>query len=182
MTQSEERRFEAIVAPHFDALYRTAFRLTRSRDDAEDLVQDVCLRAYGRIAELEGVVDARAWLLRVQYRMFVDGARRRRRSPVQPVPGGTEIDGVAADDAGPEELAEHGRLEHRVTEAWQRLEPDQRALLALHVEGHSLAELETITGVSKNAVSARLHRARARLAKLMGHSFGSCAEPTRMES
>jgi RNA polymerase sigma factor (sigma-70 family) len=182
MTQSEERRFEAIVAPHFDALYRTAYRLTRSRDDAEDLVQDVCLRAYGRIAELEDVADARAWLMRVQYRLFIDGRRRRQRSPLRAVADGANLDAFAADGPGPDDLAEQNRIERRVEAAWHGLEPDQRALLALHVEGHSLSELEAITGVSKNALSARLHRARARLAKLMGHTFGGCAEPTRMES
>jgi RNA polymerase sigma factor (sigma-70 family) len=182
MTQSEECRFEAIVAPHFDALYRTAYRLTRSRDDAEDLVQEVCLKACGRIAELADVANARAWLMRVQYRLFIDGRRRRQRSPLRAVADGADLDALAAGGPGPDELAEQGRIERRVAAAWHGLEPDQRALLALHVEGHSLSELEAITGVSKNALSARLHRARARLAKLMGHTIGGCAEPTRMES
>lgn len=182
MTQSQTRQFEAIVGPYLEALYRTAFRLTRSRDDAEDLVQEACLRAYDRMAELEAVVDARAWLLRVQYHLFVDGTRRQRRSPVLPVPDGGTVESFAANGPAVEELIEHDRLEQRVERAWRELEPDQRGLLALHIEGYSLAELEAITGVSKNALSARLHRARTRLAKLIGYRFGRCAEPTRMES
>jgi DNA-directed RNA polymerase specialized sigma24 family protein len=50
---------------------------------------------------------------------------------------------------------------------WDRLDVEQRALLSLHAEGHDLAELAAIFGVNKNALSARLHRARQRLAKLL---------------
>ena len=43
--------FDRLIAPHFAALYRAGYRLTGNRPDAEDLVQEVCLRAYPRLAE-----------------------------------------------------------------------------------------------------------------------------------
>ena len=50
---------------------------------------------------------------------------------------------------------------------WDRLDAEQRALLSLHAEGHDLEELAAIFAVNKNALSARLHRARQRVAKLL---------------
>ena len=58
-------------------------------------------------------------------------------------------------------------MHDRVVAVWDRLEPEQRALLSLHAEGHGLEELVAIFGTNRNALSARLHRARLRLANLL---------------
>jgi RNA polymerase sigma factor (sigma-70 family) len=169
MADTAEQRFDAIVGPHFEALYRAAARLTRRRQDAEDLVQDVCLRAYSRLAEIEKVAQPLGWLLQVQYRLFVDSVRRRRRAPFVSMYG--DLDAVLSpgEEPSPEDVADGMRLQRSLERAWSHLEKEQRALLALHAEGYSLGELEAICGISRNAVSARLHRARAHLAKLLKH-------------
>jgi RNA polymerase sigma-70 factor (ECF subfamily) len=164
--QDRLRRFEALVGPHFDALYRAAIRLTRRRQDAEDLVQDVCLRAYAEVPALESIDYVLGWLLRIQYRLFVDGLRRRRRSPfVAGAASAEAVDAMACEGPGPEELTEAAAQRCRLEAAWRTLSADQRALLGLHAEGYGLAELERITGRSRNVLSARLHRARRRFAK-----------------
>ena len=165
---NSRQQFEALVAPHVEALYRAAFRLTRQSHDAEDLVQDVCLRAYSALDNLGTLDSVRGWLLRVQYRLFVDADRRRRRSPVNGhcMPGESE-DSWASDSPGPEDLAEATLQWRRMSAAWDCLSMEQRALLGLHAEGYSLAELEQITGRNRATLSARLHRARRRLAKLL---------------
>ena len=182
MADTGDRRFETIVGPHFEALYRAAARLTRSRQDAEDLVQDVCLRAYSRLAELERATQPLGWLLQVQYRLFLDAARRRRRAPFAPMP--VEPEALLSVGAEPalEDAADGMRLQQSVEKAWSCLEREQRALLALHAEGYSLGELEEICGISRNAVSARLHRARARLAKLLKHEPADHSLVVRTES
>jgi DNA-directed RNA polymerase specialized sigma24 family protein len=52
-------------------------------------------------------------------------------------------------------------------DAWQHLEKDQRALLALHAEGYTLEELHEITDLTTDVLKARLYRARVRLGKLL---------------
>jgi RNA polymerase sigma-70 factor (ECF subfamily) len=163
MGESLEQRFASLVQPHFAALYRAALRLTRRRPDAEDLVQEVCLKACTRLDDLSAVTSPRAWLLRALYHCFVDGARRRRRRPAAPLP----LDEAASDDPGPERIAEAGRMHERLAAVWHRLDAEQQTLLALHAEGNDLDELASIFGVNKNALSARLHRARQRLGKLL---------------
>jgi RNA polymerase sigma-70 factor (ECF subfamily) len=163
-----DSRFEALVEPHFEALHRAALRLTRRRHDAEDLVQEVCLRAYRELATLESLDNVRGWLLRVQYRVFVDTVRKRVRSRTDAA-GGDEIAALfASDEPGPEELTSAAYTQERLDKAWEQLTPEQRGLLALHAEGYGLAELEKLTGKNRNLLSARLHRARMRLAKLIG--------------
>jgi RNA polymerase sigma factor (sigma-70 family) len=182
MGNASTRRFTEILAPHFDALYRTAFRLTRNRQDAEDLVQEACLRAYSQLSSLEQADRPGAWLQRVQYRLFVDAVRHRRRSPFVPLADAAEVVKLTASETpGPEEAAD-GALRLRCLEqAWRHLEKDQRALLALHGEGYSLADLESIMGLSRNAIGVRLHRARARLARLMRSELDGGARLAQME-
>src|SRR5688572_26717803 len=169
MDASLEQRFATVVQPHFAALYRAALRLTRRRPDAEDLVQDVCLRACTRLEELQSVANPRAWLMRALYHLFVYTTRRRRlRSRLASLVGGGDEDAPAPNgEPDPERAADAHRMHERVVAVWDRLEPEQRALLSLHAEGHGLEELAVIFASNRNALSARLHRARLRLAKLL---------------
>jgi len=159
--------FARLIAPHADALFRAAYRLTGNRTDAEDLFQDVCLRALANLRTLEALERPKAWLLKIQYHVFVDGARRRDRSPLRAT--GDDLDAShASADPTLEEIAEGSLVERRILDAWSRLDTEQRALLALHVEGYTLAELESITDLSTDVLKARLYRARVRLGKLLG--------------
>lgn len=165
MKQPQHDELTALIAPHLHALFRAAYRLAGNRPDAEDLVQDVCVRAYAHVAALQAAAHPKAWLLKVQYRTFVDGIRRRGRSPLAT---GEDFDATRPSDApGPEDAAEGSLAEQRVLDAWRQLDKEQRALLALHVEGYSLAELEAITDLTTDVLKARLYRARVRLGKLL---------------
>src|SRR5512142_2485496 len=59
------RQFEEMVLPQLDALYRVALRLTSNREQAEDLVQETCLRAYRGFASFDGQ-NGRAWLFTIR--------------------------------------------------------------------------------------------------------------------
>jgi len=166
-SRQQVRYFDRVIGPHFDALYRAAMRLTRCHADAEDLVQDVVLRAMPELARLATLDAPLAWLLRVQYRLFVDGVRHRRRSPVDSADGHAILAGAASEAPGPEQLTEAALRQRQIARAWQQLPRGQRALLAMHAEGYSLGELEIMTGLSRNAIGVRLHRVRARLAQLL---------------
>jgi RNA polymerase sigma-70 factor (ECF subfamily) len=170
INRQQARRFDAVIRPHFDALYRAAMRLTRCREDAEDLVQEVVLRALPELTRLATLDSPRAWLLRVQYRLFVDGARRRSRSPIEAFEGDPVVASAASELPGPDRLAEHRQREQQLACVWHELPRQQRALLAMHAEGYSLGELEVMTGLSRNAIGVRLHRARARLAQLVSNA------------
>lgn len=183
MTDIAQNRFDRLIKPHFDALFRAAYRLTGNTPDAEDLVQDVCMRAFPKLDELQNLEYVKGYLLRVQYRLFVDSARRRRRSPLQPMSSEIEAsDHMISAEPGPDEHVDALLANERLQRVWPKLERAQQALLALHAEGYSLSELEHITGLSKNVLTARLHRARTRLAKLLKGKAESRLTLAQMEN
>lgn len=164
-------RFEALVRPHFGALFAAARRMTVSPHDAEDLLQEVCITAYERLDELEDIEYPRAWLLKVMYNRFIDGRRRSDRSPVDNAPTGAESqepDLSAAPGAGPEELVDRDQRVHRVLRAMRCLNADHCALIAMHdVEGVSIEELCRLTGLPAGTIKAQLHRTRMKLGRLL---------------
>lgn len=166
MPSTSHADFTAVIAPHLEALYRAAYRLTGQRPDAEDLVQDVCVRAYAHLGELKALEQPRSWLLRIEYRLFVDGVRRRKRSPLRAT--AEDLGALTpGDDPSPDEEAESSLAERRLLAALSRLDKAQRALLALHVEGYTLDEIRVMTDLSKDVLKARLYRARVRLGALL---------------
>jgi RNA polymerase sigma-70 factor (ECF subfamily) len=75
------RHFEQQMLPHLDALYRTAYSMTKNAGDAEDLVQDTYLRAYQFLDQFQGGTNARAWLFRIMTNLYINAYRRRTREP-----------------------------------------------------------------------------------------------------
>jgi RNA polymerase sigma factor (sigma-70 family) len=158
------RRFEILIEPHLDALFRAAYRLARNRADAEDLVQETCVRAYERIAELRDPQLIKPWLLRVMHNLFIDGVRRAHIASL--ASSGNE-DEAASSNAhpSPEESLNTAEREDQLHRAWLKLDRNHRALLALQAEGYSVPEISEITGVEVDALNARLYRARRNLAR-----------------
>jgi RNA polymerase sigma-70 factor (ECF subfamily) len=78
---ARRRDFEQQMLPHLDALYRTAYSMTKNAGDAEDLVQDTYLRAYQFFGQFQGGTNARAWLFRILTNLYINTYRRRTREP-----------------------------------------------------------------------------------------------------
>jgi RNA polymerase sigma factor (sigma-70 family) len=164
-------RFEELLRPHVDYLYRLAWRFTGNEADAEDLVQDLLLKLYPRAAELAALQSPRPWLARVLYRQYVDAVRQRSRRPPADLIAGDEdpLAELPAETDGPEAHAERGELQARLLRALARLNPEQRAVVAMHdIEGYTLEELEKILDTPIGTLKSRLHRARAALREALG--------------
>lgn len=158
--------FDQFVAPHLETLFRMAYRLVRNTADAQDLAQDTCVTACGNLSAVAAAESPLRWLLRVQHNRFIDAHRRRGRSPLV-CTDGAEIAALASDLPDPEQLLQQFQSEQLLEEAFLQLEGMQRTLLSLRAEGYDLPEIEAITGVERNVLSARLHRARLRLVQLV---------------
>ncbi len=168
---SHGSRFTHLVRPHFDALYGAARRLTSSPSDAEDLVQDVCLKAFESIDELEKIEFRRAWLLKVLYHLFVDRQRAKSRSPVDQADTGVDSfnpEDITRSGLRPDELLDRDARVETVVWAMGILDKDDCSLLALHsIEGYSLEELRDMTGLPTSTIKSRLHRTRSKLGRLL---------------
>jgi RNA polymerase sigma-70 factor (ECF subfamily) len=160
----DARRFALLIEPHLDALFRAAYRLARNRADAEDLVQEMCVRAFERIAEPRDPQLVKPWLLRVMHNLFIDGVRRARIVSLASS-GNDEEAASSAVHQSPEESLNAAQGEEQLHRAWLKLDRNHRALLALRAEGYSVQEISEITGVDGEALNARLYRARRSLAR-----------------
>lgn len=154
-------RFLDEIAPHRPALYRHCRGLTGSAFDAEDLVQDTCLKAFARLSEVHHELSSpRAYLFTIATRLWLNRLRRPLAAPLPP-----DERGVAAPVPLGPELRE--ALERLLSE----LPPRARAaLLLFDVWGLSLSETARTMATSVGAVKAALHRGRARLESLRGEA------------
>ena len=151
-------RLALLFDTHYDRLYRLARRLSRSADDALDLVQDTFLRVAGTpLVVPVGVRAEEAYLVRVLVNLRKDQWRKER------VRARHAERSVAADNSAGVEasLIAHGD----VWRALDTLAPRRRAVLVMHeLEGVSAAEIAALLGIAAVTVRWHLFRARRELA------------------
>ena len=163
--------FDQVVRPHFDRLYRLAWRLTGSRAEAEDLFQELLIKAFSMLDDLVDIDKPGSWLARVMYNLFVDQHRRFARQRMHLVDEGRLPRGglvEMASDADP--VADHERLEkfRRLEKALAQLKEEHRIVVLLHdTEGYKLQEIQDLLGVPEGTIKSRLHRARTRLRQIL---------------
>lgn len=163
--RTPDSQFEALLRPHLERLYRLAFRFTGSREDAEDLVQELCVRVFPKLAQLQTLDQPGPWLARALHNLFVDEVRRQGHSPVEAV---DELPEVASDDPGPEDQVLRELTLERLEAALARLSPEQRAVVAWHdIEGYTLEELANSRDLPLGTLKSRLHRGREALKRLL---------------
>ena len=163
--------FERLVRPHFDRLYRLAWRLAGAKAEAEDLFQELLLKAYGKLDDLVEIDDPGPWLCRVMYNLFIDERRRFARHRLHTVDegqlGGDGLEGMPGTDS-PVENNERLEKLKCLDRALAQLSDEHRVVVLLHdTEGYKLVEIEQLTGISVGTVKSRLHRARARLREIL---------------
>jgi RNA polymerase sigma-70 factor (ECF subfamily) len=173
MGDSSTDRFDALVAPHLGMLLRVAYRLTRNGSDAQDLVQDTCIAACENAKAMDAADHPERWLLRVLHNRFIDRARHQKRSPFVSLDEADAAAPLVCDRPGPEESLLRSDAELALVRAFMKLEDTQRTLLVLRAEGHDLAGIEAITGIPKDVLRARLHRARRSLARHLDQHSGA---------
>lgn len=159
--------WEELVRDHSDMVYRVALRLTGDRHDAEDLTQDVFVKAFRSIHTFEpGTL--RGWLHRITTNLFLDQARRRQRLRFDPMAEAAEW--VVSSQPQPEAVMTEGAFDHDVDRALAALPPDQRVAVVLcDIEGLSYEEIATILDIKVSAVRSRIHRGRERLRASLAH-------------
>lgn len=166
--QSEHAQFEKLMQPYLRQLYRLAYRFTGQQGEAEDLVQDMVVKLYPRMHELQEIEQPGPWLARVLYRHFIDRTRSRQRSPLHLVDDETVPDEHRDEATGPSENVENAILQNRLQQALSKLNEDQRVLLIMHdVEGYTLNEIHGMLDVSVGTLKSRLNRARSRLREIL---------------
>ena len=177
---------ETLMERYSARIYRVALGITRSHQEAEEVVQDVFLTLFRKIDMFEGRAALGTWL----YRVAANAALIKRRGkrvelevsledylPTFRDDGHREGDRamlVADWSATPESLLLSGEAREILDQALQRLPEHYRALLVLRdVEELSNEEVAEILGESVSSVKSRLHRARMALREILTRRLGA---------
>jgi RNA polymerase sigma-70 factor, ECF subfamily len=157
--------FEADAQRHLPSLYSFALKLSRCRDDAEDLVSDTYLRAIERWEQFRPGTNMRAWLFTILYHIFVS---RKRRIDAREVLSTDDPDMPMAfevvGDADPESAYYDSFIDEEIVGAIEALPAEYRAaVLMSDVHGMRYAEIAEKLGVPEGTVKSRLFRGRRML-------------------
>jgi RNA polymerase sigma-70 factor (ECF subfamily) len=185
----DEAAFRDLYLAHHDGLWRFAYTYVRSRDVAEELVQDVFLSLWGTRASWEVKTRARAWLFAAVRHLALNHLRHERvvaralggptpwAPPAQTqTPAGAfrvEASTMGAPPAGQQEAAEAQELDEAIARAIAELPERRRIAMTLRwKQDMSPLEIAGVLGTTPEAVRVLLTRARADLAPLLDRARG----------
>ena len=170
----DEEAFRRLVSSHSHELFRLAYRLTGSRENADDVVQEAFLRAYRSFHRFDARSRFGTWLHRIAVNCAMDHLRRAQREAGRRDPSADEttLERQASHEPGPERLAESGQIERQVERALEALSPIERSAFVLrHFEQLSIAEigrqLGSRTSATKHAVFRAVRKLRRELSPWM---------------
>ena len=154
--------FETLLSTRLDTLFRSAWAILGSEADARDATQDACLATWRQLPRLRDVERFDAWLSRILVNACL--AQLRKRARVREIPITLAHDRGDAAGADPAAIGEADAI----SRAFDRLEPEARAILVLHHLRHEpVSSIAAALGVPTGTVKWRLHAARAALQKAL---------------
>jgi RNA polymerase sigma-70 factor, ECF subfamily len=169
----DQEAFRRLVVSHSQDVFRLAHRLTGSRENADDVVQEAFLRAYRSLHRFDAKSRFGTWLHRIAVNCAMDHLRRAQREAGRRDPAAEEtLERQVSREPGPQRLAESGQIEHRVRSALATLSPIERSAFVLrHFEEQSIAEigrqLGSRTSATKHAVFRAVRKLRRELSPWM---------------
>lgn len=144
--------YRLLVERYSQSVFRLAFRITRNEQDAEDLVQDVFLKAYRAIDGFDGRSSFPTWIYRITANASLDVIRLRK--PV------TDVPDLRDRAPTPERLAVAGQIRQRLATAMDELSPQERAAFVMrHFENRPIAEIAESLSLRENATKHSIFRA-----------------------
>ena len=188
--------FDSQVMPYLDSLYNTAYRMTRSAEDAEDLVQETFFKAYKYYDKFEEGTNLKAWLFKILKNTFINNYRKKKLEPKSVEFSDIEdsFEKIVRHDPGEEPSDPESRflanvMDEGVKKALEALPSDYRMVVILaDLEDFSYKEIAEILECPVGTVMSRLYRGRKllekalmRYAKTHGYMRGAGPVRTRLK-
>jgi len=161
--------FERLSSAYADRLFMLLLRLLGDRGEAEDVAQEVMLRAWQGISRFQGRSSYFTWLYRIAVNEANRALEKRARRPTGIPIGERELQLPTSPADDPLRQAEASELRAALGRAIAELPPPLRIAIVLRdVEGLSTQEAAEIAGVGQAAFKSRLHQARLRVRAAIG--------------
>ena len=167
--RGDQTSFEPLVVRYQPRVFATARRYARREDEVEDIVQEVFVKAFQKLASYRAEAPFEHWLMRMAVRTCYDFLRRHQRNREMNFAELSDDEGEwlerlgAKGDASPDAAA----AKQLVGRLLEKLSPDARLVITLlEIEDRSVKEVAKLTGWSETLVKVRAFRARAQMRKL----------------
>jgi RNA polymerase sigma-70 factor (ECF subfamily) len=163
--QGDTNAFAYLIDKYKDMVFTLAFRIVKSREDAEEVAQDSFLKAYQKLDSFKGDSKFSTWLYSIVYRSSLTKIRKKKLDT-------TDIDSFVLDNHTEDhdfpqiEAIKNGEQEEYVKKAIENLgEKDALLITLFYLHNNSIEEIQEITDMSQSNVKVTLFRARKKLHK-----------------
>ncbi|MEN8157599.1 MAG: sigma-70 family RNA polymerase sigma factor [Bacteroidota bacterium] len=163
--------FKLLVMPYSDRIFRMAYRLMGSREEAEDIAQEVYLKLWGMRGELEKYRSIEALSIRITRNLCLDYLRRRKTNQEAMKYERIKGSGFSETPAESLERKEEAEVIHTLIAA---LPEPQRSLIHLrHLEGKEYEEIAEMVNMNVNAIRVSISRARKQMREMLEKRYSS---------
>jgi len=159
----DQNAYAALVDKHKDMVFTIAVKILRHREEAEEVAQDVFLKAFKALSSFKGDAKSSTWLYRIAYNTAISQSRRKK--PVFSAIDDEMIDNYTTDGIGRSvnELSREDQIA-AVNKVMEVLPEDENLLLTLFYKNEkSIEDISEITGYSQSNVKVKLYRIRKRM-------------------
>ncbi len=170
--RGDQGAYALLVNQYRDYVFSLVLRLVKSREDAEEVAQDVFIKAYRSLAGFRGDARFSTWLYTIAQTTAITFLRKKKLD-TQSLDIDTIQERVENTDSGLRaNIVEQKSRQEMVTRALALLGPDDAQVLTLYYKAEqTMEEIAGILNIETNAAKVRLHRARTRLKEKMQTSF-----------
>ena len=164
--------FEQMMRHYEKLIYSITTRMFPNKEDAEDMLQEVFMKAYKNIGSCKSLKHYKTWLCTIATNTCIDELRRRKNKDAKSLDEDAAAGGqaelyVVSSQPTPEDAAIGSETWRELQRAMDKLSENEKILIVLRdIEGFSYQETAEITGLNLGTLKSRLSRARLKLRKL----------------
>ena len=155
--------FARLVDRYSHCMYVLILKIVRSKEEAEELTQDVFLKTFQNLYKFKGECRFSTWLYRIAYTTAISATRKKRNEFLY-------LEDLTINNVADEQVDEafnkddSAQLLTKLEKGIELLSPDERGLITLfYMENHPVEEIAAVTGLSESNVKVKLHRIRKKL-------------------
>lgn len=170
--QSGDTELFSVIVERYEAkMLRYANKFLFNYDSAEDLVQEVFLKAYINIKSFDTSKKFSPWLYRIAHNEFINAIKRKHKEPLPIFNPDILFPYAVSKDHADKEIKEK-EFRHELNKSLKKLEPKYREPLVLYYfEDLSYKEISEILHIPVSTVGIRISRAKQNMKKIIGKNF-----------
>lgn len=164
--------FQQLVERYKDYVFTVAFRILKSRENAEEVAQDVFVKVFQTIRTFEERSKFTTWLYTITYRAAIDRARKKNLQVKSIEEDNSFLQIADKHSSDPAENLQRADLKEQLLKAIQNLSPQDASVITLfYLNEKSVKEIAEITDLSITNIKTKLHRTRESLKKILNQQL-----------